>query len=102
MIEDDPFPPLAERALERFEHRLERLIDDFQALIAEGVADGSFRPVSLGDMTQSVVGLLVFHFASGEFGERVIAGPIFSQAAIARRRDEVKSFIRHGLLAEPG
>ena len=54
-----------------------------------------------GDVTQSVIGTLVFHFASGEFGASVVGGEIFSAAAIARRREEVIQFIRNGLLRNP-
>jgi hypothetical protein len=68
-------------------------------LLAQGIADGVFRPVSIGDTIQTVIGAIVFHFASDDLGEALIGEPIFSGTAVERRRREVSEFIRRGLLA---
>jgi hypothetical protein len=52
-------------------------------------------------MVQSVIGMTVFHFASGEFGEELIGRPLFSGSEVRRRKAEVKALIRHGLLLAP-
>jgi hypothetical protein len=46
-----------------------------------------------------VIGSIVLHFASGDLGEILIGEPIFSSAAIERRRRELSEFIQRGLLA---
>lgn len=103
LVEDEPFAPFVlepgSRELLPFDERLIRIIDRFRSLLEEGVASGVFRPVSIGDAIQSVIGTLVFHFASGDLGEAMIGEPIFSGSAVDRRRREVSEFIRRGLLA---
>jgi hypothetical protein len=55
--------------------------------------------VSVGHAISSVVGALVFHFASGDLGEALIGESISSAEAVDRRRREVSEFIRRGLIA---
>jgi len=103
LVDDDPFPAIEFQPTDRepmsFEIRLDRVIDRFRTLLEEGIADGVFRPVSVGDAIQSTIGAIVFHFASGDLGEALIGEPIFSGSAVDRRRREVSEFIRRGLLA---
>jgi hypothetical protein len=49
------------------------------------------------DAVQTLIGATVYHFASGEFGEAVLGGPLFSAEAVARRKREVKALLLHGL-----
>lgn len=106
LVDEEPFPavmihggPGADRELMSFEIRLGRIIERFRALLEEGIAAGVFRPVSIGDAILSVIGCVVFHFASGDLGEALIGDSIFSGSAVERRRREVSEFIRRGLLA---
>ena len=103
LVDEEPFPrfELGPEGRERmaFEARLERIIDRFRELLEQGIADGVFRPVSVGDTIQTTIGAIVFHFASGDLGEALIGEPIFSGTAVERRRREVSEFIRRGLLA---
>ena len=103
LVDEEPFPPLeldpADREPLSFEVRLERVIDRFRSLLERGIADGVFRPVSIGDTIQTTIGAIVFHFASGDLGESLIGEPIFSGSAVERRRRELSEFIRRGLLA---
>ena len=106
LVDEEPFPAVmlvagveAERELLSFEIRLAGIVDRFQGLLEEGIAAGSFRPVSIGETILSVIGTIVFHFASGDFGEALIGDSIFSGPAVERRRREVSEFIRRGLLA---
>jgi AcrR family transcriptional regulator len=105
LVDEEPFPALAlshdpaDRERMPFEIRLARILDRFRRLLEAGITEGSFRPLSVGDAIQSTIGALVFHFASGDLGEALIGEPIFSRAAVTRRRREVSDFIRRGLLA---
>ncbi len=103
LVDEAPFPPIefepADREPMPFEVRLERVIDRFRSLLEQGISDGVFRPVAVGDAIQTTIGAIVFHFASGELGEAMIGEPIFSGSAVERRRREVSEFIRRGLLA---
>jgi AcrR family transcriptional regulator len=80
---------------------LERIVGAAHRLLREGITQGVFRPVNVPHMVQSVIGLTVFHFASGEFGEEVIGRPLFSATEVRRRKQEVKALIRHGLVLAP-
>jgi AcrR family transcriptional regulator len=103
LVDEEPFPPFElepeGRELMPFEARLARIIDRFRELLERGIADGVFRPVSVGDTIQTTIGAIVFHFASGDLGEALIGEPIFSGTAVERHRREVSEFIRRGLLA---
>jgi len=80
---------------------LERNVGAAHRLLRDGITQGVFRPVSVPHMVQSVIGLTVFHFASGEFGEEIIGRPLFSAIEVRRRKQEVKALIRHGLVLAP-
>jgi AcrR family transcriptional regulator len=99
LFEDNQFPPEAASETEPVERALALLIEAFQELAREGIDSGELRPVSVPDAIQTVIGATVYHFASGEFGEQVTGGPIFSAEAVARRKREVNQFLRAGLTA---
>lgn len=106
MLEEEPFPglmlkPTGEREQMRSEIRLASIINRFRQLLEDGIEQGAFRPVSIPDAIQSSVGMIVFHFASGELGEALLGEPVFSGAAVRRRRAEVVEFIRRALIADP-
>jgi AcrR family transcriptional regulator len=79
------------------EARIHALVARFTALLADGVEAGELRPASAPDAVQTLIGTTVYHFASGEFGEAVLGGPLFSAEAVARRKREVKELLLHGL-----
>jgi len=66
-------------------------------LLREGIDDGSFRPVHVEHTLQSIIGMTVYHFASGTFGDEVFGRSIFSTTEIRRRKREVARFVRRGL-----
>ena len=106
LVDEEPFPAIAfvpaeelDRELMSFEWRLAGILERFSGLIEAGIASGHFRAVSIGDTILSVIGMIVFHFASGDLGEALIGESIFSGAAVERRRREVSEFIIRGLLA---
>ena len=106
LVDEEPFPALelkpgpgSGRERMSFEIRLARILGRFEGLLASGIERGVFRPVSIGDTILSVIGSIVLHFASGDLGEILIGEPIFSGAAVERRRRELSEFIQRGLLA---
>ena len=100
LLEDDLFSAEDQARLVPLDRALAELVQSFQELLREGIESGEFRRVSLPDATQTVIGATVYHFASGEFGETLLGGPIFSAEAVARRKREVTAFIRAGLIDE--
>jgi AcrR family transcriptional regulator len=80
---------------------LRRIVGAAEHLLREGIEMRVFRPVHVAHMVQSVIGLTVFHFASGEFGEEIIGRPLFTASEVRRRKLEVKNLIRHGLVLSP-
>ena len=97
LLEDDLFDADMQTLLEPLDAALAELVGSFQELVRQGIEAGEFRKVSLPDATQTVIGATVYHFASGDFGEALLAGPIFSAEAVARRKREVTEFILAGL-----
>ena len=66
-------------------------------MVQSGVDSGEFRRVSVPEILQTVIGATVYHFASGEFGEVLLGGPLFSSEAVSRRKREVNALLEYGL-----
>lgn len=81
---------------------LKRMLADLAALLREGMAAGRFRLANIPHTVQSLVGMTVFHFASGELGEELVGQPLFSASEVRRRKHEVKRLLHCGLNAAPG
>src|SRR5437879_13756709 len=73
-----------------------------QRLVARGVADGDFRPVDPLLTHLSLVGSLVFFFATARFRERVLAArrPRIAPPAAAAYVKHMQDLLTHGLAAE--
>jgi len=99
LFEDDALPEEAAPQREAVERALAAIVVDFQSIVREGVADGSFRHVSVAHATQTMIGVAVYHFASGELGEGMIGAPLFSASEVSRRKREVRDFVLGGLRA---
>jgi len=97
LFEDDDLPETETPEARAVDSRLRALIGELGRFIDAGVANGEFRKVSTGDALQTLIGATVYHFASGEVGEVVTGGPLFTREAVARRKAEVKGFVHHGL-----
>ncbi|HEY8122791.1 MAG TPA: TetR/AcrR family transcriptional regulator [Myxococcota bacterium] len=95
VFEDDDVSPTESPELAAVDARLDGLIARIARAIGEGIACGAFRPISPPDAIQTLIGAVVYPFASGEFGEK-LAGDIFSAEAIARRKREVLALIQNG------
>jgi len=70
-------------------------------LLREGMEAGVFRPASVPHTIQTLIGAIVFHFASGDFGNEIIGRPIFAGSEVRRRKSEVKALVRRGLVVSP-
>jgi len=100
LFEVEPFPHMDEPTAESraCDAVLESMIDAFGRLVLDGIASGEFREVSVPDTTTTMMGAAVFHFASGELGESLVGGSLYSARAVARRRRELESFFVHALV----
>lgn len=79
---------------------LERVLGRVAAGLEAGIAAGEIRKVSVPHTLQSLIGLTVFHFASGDFGEDLLGAPLYSAEQIRRRKEHVVSFMERALRAE--
>ncbi len=70
-------------------------------MLREGVDRGAFRDISVPHTVQTLVGAIVYHFASGELGERLLGRPILSAEAVSRRKQELRRLVHQGLVAPP-
>lgn len=89
LVEDDAFAAAEPPGLAAVEERIAALVGRFTELLGAP------------DAVQTLIGATVYHFASGEFGEAVLGGPLFSAEAVARRKREVKALLLHGLASPP-
>jgi len=78
---------------------MRHILTSLANLLKEGMQTGVFRAANIPHTLQSLMGISVYHFASGEFGEELIGGSLFSPSAIRRRKEEVKSLLYNGMLA---
>ncbi|HTO70494.1 MAG TPA: TetR/AcrR family transcriptional regulator [Myxococcota bacterium] len=94
-VEDEEPVDAAARAV------LERVLGRVAAGLEAGIASGELRPVSVPHTLQSLIGMTVFHFASGDFGDDLLGAPVYSAAEIRRRKEHVISFMERALRATP-
>ena len=80
---------------------LERILSRVARALKEGIAAGEIRPVSVPHTLQTLIGMSVYHFASGEFGDDLLQHPVYSAAEVRRRKQHIFLFLEHGLAAEP-
>jgi AcrR family transcriptional regulator len=98
LFEDDELAGTSEEE-QRADQTLQRLFSRVANLLREGMATGAFRVANIPHMLQSLVGLTVYHFASGEFGEEMFGQSLFAPALVRKRKEEVKALLHHGLIA---
>jgi AcrR family transcriptional regulator len=77
---------------------IQRVLGAAGRLLREGMAAGQIRSANVAHTLQSIIGMTVYHFASGEFGDELLGRSIFAEAEVRRRKAEVKMLVRHGLL----
>jgi TetR/AcrR family transcriptional regulator len=78
---------------------IERVVGRLLAFYREGVDADAFVKLSSRNLFQSLLGATVFHYATGEFGAQVLGvDDIFTQNAVAWRREEVRRLVLRGVL----
>jgi hypothetical protein len=77
---------------------LHHVISAATQLLREGMSSGALRAASIPHTVQSLIGMLIYHFASGDFGAELLGRPITTPAEVRRRKDEIKSLLHHGLV----
>ena len=97
LFEDDQFPVEPGAESEAVEQGIRELLDSIGDVVSAGIETGAFRPVSVPHMLQSLIGITIYHFASGELGEDVIGRPLLSAEAVRERKREVLQLLHHGL-----
>ena len=100
LFEDDDLP--GDTAEERAAHEaLEKIIVAMTALLREGMSQGQLRAANVQHLLLTVIGQIVFPFASGDFGRELLGKDVFDKAEVARRKQEVRDLLRYGLIVRP-
>ena len=76
---------------------LHRVLAKVAQGLEAGIAAGEIRPVSVPHTLQTLIGMTVFHFATGDFGEDVLGAPLYSAAEVRKRKEHVASFLDRAL-----
>lgn len=98
LFEDDELTGTGEEE-QHADRTINRMLAALAQLLREGTETGVFRLASIPHTVQSLIGLTVYHFASGEFGEDLIGQSLFSSAEVRRRKLEVKALLHAGITA---
>ena len=80
---------------------LKRVLGRVERLLRIGIASGQIRDVSVAHTLQTLIGMTVYHFASGEFGDDLVGQPIHSAAEVRRRKTHILSFLERALAPSP-
>ena len=79
---------------------LRRIVGAGGLLLKEGMASGEFRSASVPHTLQTLIGAIVFHFASGDFGDEMVGRSLFAPAEVRRRKGQLKAIVLHGLASQ--
>jgi AcrR family transcriptional regulator len=77
---------------------LERIIHAASQLMREGMTTGALRAANIPHTLQSVIGMIIYHFASGDFGTEMLGRSVFDPAEVKRRKEDIKALLHHGLV----
>jgi AcrR family transcriptional regulator len=81
---------------------IERILGRLLRFFKEGIDAGVFVRRSSRHLLQTMIGALVFHYASGDFGAIVLGvDDLFSRSPVAWRRDEMRRIALRAALREP-
>ena len=101
LFEDDDLPGDMPEELEA-RRATDGIMGSVGALLREGMSSGRFRAAHVQHTLLSLVGIMVFPFASGDFGAEVLGRDIFDTVEVRRRKREVRDLLRFGLVAKGG
>ena len=99
LFEDDDLTGASEEE-QLADHTIQHMFKSIGDLLREGTEAGMFRLTSIPHTLQSLVGLTVYHFASGEFGEELVGQSLFAPEQVRRRKEEIKALLHYGLTAQ--
>jgi AcrR family transcriptional regulator len=99
LVEDEDMPPEPTPETELAERTLETILLGVDGLLRAGIESGAFRAVSVPHTLQTLIGVTVYHFASGELGDELLGRSLLSTEEVRRRKDAVRSLLHHGLVA---
>lgn len=81
---------------------IERVLGRLLRFFKEGIEAGIFVKRSSRHLLQTMVGALVLHYASGDFGAAVLGvDDLFTHGAVAWRRQEMRRIALRAVLREP-
>lgn len=81
---------------------VERILGRILAFFREGIDSGVFVKRSSRHLLQTMIGGLIFHYASGEFGAQMLGvNDLFTRGAVAWRHEEMRRLILHAVLQDP-
>lgn len=101
LFEDDDFGGDLPEEIEGM-RAIEGIVTAFSRLLREGTEAGAFRQVSVPHTFLSLIGIVVFPFASGEFGDQLLGRSPLDPAQVELRKKEIRDLVRSGLLAPAG
>jgi len=84
---------------ERVDAVYARVIGRVLDTLNKGVAEGEFRPISPPHVLQTLIGMTIFHFASGDLGDDLFGGSVYSPDQVEARLAHLRDYIDHGLRA---
>lgn len=97
LFEDDDLPGNTPEE-EQCDHAIASMMGSVSTLLREGMSAGLIRATSVRHLLLTLVGVAVFPFASGEFGEEVLGKDLFDAAEVRRRKRELRELLRFGLM----
>jgi AcrR family transcriptional regulator len=101
LFEDDELPgDLPEELAAR--RAIDGMLGSVAALLREGMGAGVFRVAHVQHLLLTLVGIIIFPFASGDFGAEVLGKDVFDAAEVRRRKREIRELVRSGLVAHGG
>jgi AcrR family transcriptional regulator len=99
LFEDDELPGDLPEELEA-RGAMHDVLGSVGALLREGMSTGRFRAAHVQHLLLTLIGTVVFPFASAEFGAEVVGKDIFDPAEVRRRKREVRELLRFGLVVQ--
>ncbi len=100
LFEDDDLPGDTPEEVEG-RRAVGEIMANVGALLREGMSAGLFRAAHVNHLLLTLIGVVVFPFASGEFGAEVLGKDIFDAAEVRRRKRELRDLLRFGLVVRP-
>jgi len=79
-----------------------RLVSRISNFLQAGIEAGEFRAISIPHTIQTLIGMTVFHFASGDLGKDLLGESVFSPREVEARIAHVHDYIDHALAKPAG